>query len=38
MGESLKKLKSDAEAQDRQRKEREKNLKNEQEARAASIP
>ena len=35
---SLKKLKSDAETQDKQRKEREKKLKNEQESRAASIP
>ena len=35
---SLKKLNSDAETQDKQRKEREKKLKNEQESRAASIP
>ena len=35
---SLKKRNSDAETQDKQRKEREKKLKNEQESRAASIP
>ena len=35
---SLKKLNSDAETQDKQRREREKKLKNEQESRAASIP
>ena len=35
---SLKKLNSDAETQNNQRKEREKKLKNEQESRAASIP